>query len=56
MLDEDEILNSPVVYSEGEVLARFQQSCEAEAEEPGQHTERLTRAAQDLCQERNVLG
>ena len=55
MLDEDAILNSPVVYSEEEVLTRFRQSREAEAEEPGRHTERLKRAAEDFCQmlERN---
>ena len=49
MLDEDAVLNSPVVYSEDEVLAEFQAACEAEAEEPEQHTERL-RLAEDLCQ------
>ena len=37
MTDADEILNSPFVYSEQEVLAEFQASCEAEAEEPGKH-------------------
>src|SRR5688572_21382582 len=50
ILDEDAILNSPVVYSEAEVLAEFQESCEAEAETPHQHTERLRLAALDLCQ------
>ena len=50
ILDEDAILNSPVVYSEAEVLAEFQQSCEAEAEEPGQHTEGVWRATDDLIQ------
>jgi hypothetical protein len=49
MVDEDAILNSPVVYSEEEVLAEFHESCEAEAESPGQHTERVKLATQDLC-------
>ena len=43
MTDDDTILNSSVLYSEDEVLAEFKESCEAEAEEPGQHTERLSR-------------
>lgn len=50
MLDEDAVLNSPVVYSEEEVLAEFQDSCEAEAEEPGRHWERAKRATADLFQ------
>lgn len=50
MTDEDAILSATVVYSEGDVLAIFQEACEAEAEEPGQHTERLRLAAADLCQ------
>lgn len=45
MTDEDVILNSPVVYSEEEVLAQFQECCESEAEAPGQHTEQLRLAA-----------
>ena len=36
MPDEDAILNSPVVYSEQEVLAEFQAACEAERQKcPG---------------------
>ena len=31
MDDEDAILNASVVYSEQEILAEFQESCEAEA-------------------------
>ena len=50
MLDEDAILNSPVVYSEEEILAEFQASCEAEAEEPGRHWDRVMRATIDLGQ------
>jgi hypothetical protein len=41
---------SSVLYSEEEVLAEFQAACEAEAEMPGQHTERLRLAAEALCQ------
>ncbi len=41
MPDDDAILKSPVVYSEEEVLAEFQESCEDEAETPGRYTERL---------------
>jgi len=47
--DEDDILNSSVVFSEGEILTEFQAACEVEAEEPGQHTERVNRAAENLC-------
>jgi hypothetical protein len=50
MNDEDAILDAPIVYSEQEVLAEFQECCEAEAEAPGQYTERLKIAAADLCQ------
>jgi hypothetical protein len=50
MSDEDQILNASVVYSEQEVLAEFQEYCEAEAEIPGHYTERLRRAAEELCQ------
>ncbi len=50
MIEGDAILNATVVYSEEEVLARFQESCEAEAEEPGRHAERVKRATQDLIQ------
>ena len=56
MLDEDAILNSPVVYSKEEVLGEFQAACEAEAEEPGRHTERLKRAAEDFCQMQDRLN
>jgi hypothetical protein len=49
MSDDDAILNSPVVYSEEEVLAEFHESCEAEAEEPEQHMERLNQVARALC-------
>jgi hypothetical protein len=47
---EDAILTATIIYSEEEVLAEFQESCEAEAETPGGHTEQLKRAAEDLCQ------
>ena len=50
MTDEDSILNSPVLYSEEEVLAEFWESCEAEAEAPGYYSERLKLAAEGLCQ------
>ncbi|MFN2511868.1 MAG: hypothetical protein ABR568_10545 [Pyrinomonadaceae bacterium] len=50
MTDADEILNASILYTEMEVWAEFQECCEAEAEEPGQHTERIKRAAEDLCQ------
>jgi hypothetical protein len=55
MLDEDATLNASVIYSEEYVLAEFQGACEAEGESPGQHRERVSRAAADLCQtqERN---
>jgi hypothetical protein len=42
MLNDDAILDASVLYIEEEVLAEFKESCEAEAESPGQHTERLT--------------
>lgn len=48
MLDDDAILNSPVVYSEEEVLAEFKECCEAEADQPGRHAERVKRATEDL--------
>ena len=50
MTDSDEILNAAFVYSEQEVLAEFQASCEAEAEEPGKHWDRVKHATLDLCQ------
>lgn len=50
MPDDDAILHSPVVYSEEEVLAEFQECCEAEAEEPGRHTESVKRATEGLIQ------
>jgi len=50
MNDADAILGASVVYSEQEVLAEFQEACEAEAETPGQCQERLKLAAEDLCQ------
>lgn len=50
MSDEDRILNAAMVYSKEEVLAEFQECCESEAETPGQCTERLKLAAEDLCQ------
>lgn len=39
MLDEDTILTASVVYSSEEIWAEFRESCEAEAEQPGQHSE-----------------
>lgn len=50
LLDEDAILNSPVVDSEREVLSEFQAACEAEAEQPGQHWERVKQPTLDLGQ------
>ena len=41
MSNEDAILNASVLYSEQEVLAEFQEACEAEAETPGQCAERV---------------
>jgi hypothetical protein len=38
MLNDDAILDPSVIYTEHEVLAEFKESCEAQAEEPGQHT------------------
>lgn len=49
-ISEDAILSSTIIYSEEEVLAEFQECCEFEAEKPGQYTERLNLAAEDLCQ------
>ncbi len=39
-----------MVYSEEELWAQFKESCEAEAEEPDQHTEGIKRATEDLFQ------
>jgi hypothetical protein len=50
MLDDDSILDSAVLFTEAEVLAEFQASCEAEAETPGHCQERVRLAAEDLCQ------
>jgi hypothetical protein len=50
MTDDDTILNAEFVYSDEEVLAEFQESCEAEAESPGEHTERVRQATADLFQ------
>jgi hypothetical protein len=50
MTDEDATLNASELLTEEDILAEFQECCEAEAESPGQHTERLKRAAEDLCQ------
>lgn len=49
-MNEDAVLYASVLYSEQEVLAEFQESCEAEAETPGQCKERLKLATEDLCQ------
>ena len=53
------ILNASVLYTEEEVWAEFKESCEAEADEPGHHAERLKRATEDLFQmyeRKKVLG
>jgi hypothetical protein len=43
MTDEDPILDDSELFTE-EILAEFQASCEAEAETPEQHAERIKRA------------
>lgn len=50
MLDDDAILDSPVVYSPAEIMEEFQESCLAEADKPGRYSDRLKKAAEDLCQ------
>jgi hypothetical protein len=44
MTDEDPILDDSELFTEEEILAEFQASCEAEAETPEQHAERIKRA------------
>jgi hypothetical protein len=48
--DDDRILDALTIYSEREILAEFQESCELEAQAPGRYTGRLKLAAEDLCQ------
>ncbi len=50
LVDEVQILNASLLYSKEEILAEFQEACEAEAETPGRCAERLKLAAEDLCQ------
>jgi hypothetical protein len=50
VLNDDAILDASILYTEAEVLAEFQECCELEVEASGEHTERLNRAAADLCQ------
>lgn len=48
MTEKDAILNASQLFTEEEILAEFQECCESEAETPGQHTDRLKRACEDL--------
>ena len=49
MTNDNAILNASVLYTENEILTEFHESCRAEAEAPGQHTERLKLAAENVC-------
>ena len=49
MSDDDAMLNSPVVYSEEEVLAEFQESCER-PRSLGKTQKDFKQVAADLCQ------
>jgi hypothetical protein len=48
MADDDAMLGASLLYSTEEVLAEFQECCEADAQTPGHYSERLKRAAEDL--------
>ena len=47
--EDDETLSSELIYSEQEIMAEFQESCEEAGEALGQSTDRIKLAAKAFC-------